>query len=335
MSDPADYEAYPDAATLQRHVLHELRRAMGWELTFLSRFQDGTMVVVAVDGPEDWLAAGTAIPLPSTFCSRMIAGVAPTATGRADDPGDPQNTTPVRTEYGIVSYSGQVIRRRDGSVAGTLCALDRARRELPEPARELGETLARLLAWELDREDTVAELKLLARTDPLTGLVNRRVLFEDLTGEVARAQRYGRPLSLVLLDLDHFKQVNDLHGHPVGDRVLCGVAQRLLEFARAGELVARLGGEEFGWVLPETGTPGALAAVERFREALAADPFLSRLGVTASVGVCELGWGAGADDLYAAADAALYAAKAAGRDRALAAVAPGAPYGLGNRVPGT
>ena len=100
----------------------------------------------------------------------------------------------------------------------------------------------------------------LAGTDALTGLGNRRTFDDLLAAEVDRAGRHGEPLSLVLLDIDHFKSVNDRFGHQVGDRVLVEVGRRLVAIARRGEAVTRIGGEEFAWILPRTAAAGAEAA---------------------------------------------------------------------------
>src|SRR4051794_14075508 len=165
----------------------------------------------------------------------------------------------------------------------------------------------------------------LALLAPLTHLPNRRAFDTRLAEEIARADRTGRPLSLVLLDLDHFKRINDEHGHPAGDAVLVEASRRLLTATRPGDVLARVGGEEFGRLLPEAGPEEAVAAADRARAALSGRPFTDGLRVTASAGVCDLAAAGGcARALYRRADEALYAAKAYGRDLALAWSAPGA-----------
>jgi diguanylate cyclase (GGDEF)-like protein/PAS domain S-box-containing protein/putative nucleotidyltransferase with HDIG domain len=153
-----------------------------------------------------------------------------------------------------------------------------------------------------------------AATDPLTGLANHRSFQQRLHSEWTRAQRYGRELSLVLLDLDHFKAVNDSHGHLTGDQVLVEVALRLSAEARQGELLARIGGEEFAWLMPETGTDGAYRAAERVRRMMEAEPFAAIGSLTISAGVCSSSHAAEADDLIRHADRALYWAKEGGRN---------------------
>ncbi|MEW6581730.1 MAG: diguanylate cyclase [Actinomycetota bacterium] len=154
-----------------------------------------------------------------------------------------------------------------------------------------------------------------ARTDALTGLPNRRAFLEELDREVTRRRRHGRPLALVLMDLDNFKRVNDLHGHPVGDRVLCETARRLGAVVRAGETLGRLGGEEFAWLLPDTTSAGARDAAERGRRAVAGAAFPVAGAQTVSAGLSVLTHGDDdAEDLLRRADEALYRAKAAGRN---------------------
>ncbi len=168
--------------------------------------------------------------------------------------------------------------------------------------------IANAAAWD--------ELARQASTDALTGLANRRAFEERMNTEAGRARRYDRELALAVLDVDHFKAVNDTYGHQVGDRVLEEVARRLASEARGGELVARIGGEEFGWLMPETGPAGARAAAERLGRAISAVPFDVAGIVTVSVGVATLADAGGdVDALARLADRALYRAKAGGRDQ--------------------
>jgi diguanylate cyclase (GGDEF)-like protein len=162
-----------------------------------------------------------------------------------------------------------------------------------------------------------AEFEHLARHDGLTGALTRRALLDAGAQELRRWQRYGRPLALLLLDVDHFKQINDQHGHLVGDRVLVDAVAQMGSVLRRVDLLGRYGGEEFVALLPETDAAAALAAAERMRASLAALPAIEgRPACTASIGVaCAAAGDTGLDALLARADAALYRAKAAGRDR--------------------
>ena len=138
-----------------------------------------------------------------------------------------------------------------------------------------------------------ADLERLANTDGLTGLANRRHFMEELGHEVERAQRYDRPLSLVLLDLDHFKQVNDTHGHAAGDQVLCAAAGALRGVCRDADLAGRIGGEELALLLPETWPDGGRRVGERVRERIEAErhraPSGAAFRVTGSIGVASSG----------------------------------------------
>ena len=155
----------------------------------------------------------------------------------------------------------------------------------------------------------------LAGTDALTGLGNRRTFDDLLAAEVDRAGRHGEPLSLVLLDIDHFKSVNDRFGHQAGDRVLVEAGRRLVAIARRGEAVTRIGGEEFAWILPRTAGAGAEAAAARALLAISDAPFEDIGRLTISAGVSELSETGEGPEMVARADRMLYRAKAEGRDR--------------------
>jgi two-component system cell cycle response regulator len=156
-----------------------------------------------------------------------------------------------------------------------------------------------------------------ALTDDLTGLANRRHGGRQLEREVALCVRHGRLLALVRVDVDHFKAINDTHGHEAGDQVLAEVARRLAGAVRGGDELARWGGDEFVAILPDTDKAGALRAAERLRSAVAAAPLQAagiELAVTVSVGWAH--WaGDTPDDLLARADRALYRAKDGGRNK--------------------
>jgi diguanylate cyclase (GGDEF)-like protein/PAS domain S-box-containing protein len=159
-----------------------------------------------------------------------------------------------------------------------------------------------------------------ARRDPLTGLWNHNRILEHLIEELARSDRLGTPVSVAMIDLDHFKQINDTHGHMVGDEVLREVSDRLAEVVRLYDKVGRFGGEEFVVVLPGTSQAEAEAAAERIRDALSGEPVPTSVGplpITASLGVVTR-QGELANDattLLVAADSALYSSKESGRDR--------------------
>jgi diguanylate cyclase (GGDEF)-like protein len=155
-----------------------------------------------------------------------------------------------------------------------------------------------------------------AFTDHLTGLANRRRFERQLEREVARTERYGHPFCLLLVDIDNFKEVNDTHGHETGDEALRGVANVIQSGTRGIDTGARIGGDEFAVILPETNLARGMEVAERLRSAIAALDTGVAGRVTASLGVAELpACARTGEGLRAAADAALYEAKRAGRDR--------------------
>jgi len=182
----------------------------------------------------------------------------------------------------------------------------------------MGELRMRLAGRKVELQEALATIRALAQVDELTRLSNRRHVFELLKAEQARCVRSGDPLSVVLIDLDHFKSVNDRHGHAVGDAVLRGFGQALREGLRETDGAGRWGGEEFLLVLPHMTAVAAAALVDRLRGVMAdrqLDPDVHALRVSFSAGISECGGGEVAQDAIARADNALYEAKNAGRGR--------------------
>lgn len=185
-----------------------------------------------------------------------------------------------------------------------------------------GDTIFGLL-WQVQditrEENALRELQHNASHDPLTSLLNRRAFMELWSREYARAMRLGSPMSLILIDLDHFKHINDHYGHQAGDEVLIHIASLLKDYTRDTDIVARFGGEEFVLLLPDTDQAGALEAGEKIRQAAADNPIpLSDnqyLKVTLSAGAAQWEPKESFESLYQKADAALYRAKQAGRNR--------------------
>ena len=208
--------------------------------------------------------------------------------------------------------------------ASTLMAeLDAARREV-EREHQLRDELARahaaLTIESAERGARAEALYRQAHEDALTGLPNRRDVAERLCAERRRGERFAQPLSIAMVDIDHFKAINDRHGHAAGDQVLVEVARRLQQALRSGDLVARFGGEEFVALLPDATHEQACALGERLRRAVAAAPVPIGRGacaVTVSVGVMTCAGDDTNDVVLARADARLYAAKTAGRNRVI------------------
>ena len=218
-----------------------------------------------------------------------------------------------------------------GRRVGALVALDR-QPSSREPRLSAGTLSAVRLLLEpasiaLDHALQLKRVEALSVTDDLTHLYNSRYLNQVLRRETKRTSRSGRPLSLLFIDLDGFKAVNDTHGHLFGSRALVEAAAVIRKCARETDVVARFGGDEFALVLPDTGGEGAFAVGERIRERIAAHKFLSRdsldIHLTASIGVATLpDVAASAEELVQAADKAMYAVKESGKNGIQAAVEP-------------
>jgi diguanylate cyclase (GGDEF)-like protein len=219
-------------------------------------------------------------------------------------------------------YVGVPVQSEGDHVSGALCVFDmeplafdaRALDALSETGRRLALELD-LSRERVDSHERFTALSRLALTDPVTALANRRGGEEALAREVSRARRTGSPLSLVLFDIDRFKDVNDHAGHAVGDRVLRGISEILSASQRGSDLAMRWGGEEFLVLLPDVGLAGARKFAERVRENVQSLNVAEAGSITVSAGVSEL---VGDEDpavALARADANLYRAKAAGRNR--------------------
>ena len=185
---------------------------------------------------------------------------------------------------------------------------------------------------EAERQRYQAELERLATHDSLTGLANRRTFDGRLALEFSRIKRDGGAVSLAVLDIDNFKQVNDTYGHPVGDAVLARVAETLAAQVRDDELLARVGGEEFAWIIRGTDVAGCEVAVERGRSAVASTHFGDAGRVTISAGISHLAPAMDSAALYRMADQALLAAKRAGRNRVVVARHNGGDGATGSMV---
>jgi diguanylate cyclase (GGDEF)-like protein/PAS domain S-box-containing protein len=214
---------------------------------------------------------------------------------------------------GFQSAAGAPIRVH-GSLWGVVNLTSKSSTGVTEVMLERLAQFAELVEIAIGNTEARASLELQATTDQLSGLPNRRALEQHLSHEIELAATRGTSLSAVVLDIDHFKKVNDTFGHIIGDVVLADVAARLRGVARQDEIVARFGGEEFVWLLPGTDGAEALLAAERARKAIESEPFGEVGSITVSAGVCELR-DAGSHSLLACADRALYAAKHAGRNR--------------------
>ena len=311
-------------------VAEEAARLLGGDLGSVARFEDEYGEIVGLWG------AGTGLrvrhPLTGDRCMARVARTGRPA--RVDDYSalrarDPSSREIVPDSYG--AGVGVPIRVGDDLWGGILAVRAPGRDPFPPEAERILQRFSDLAALSISSARMRESLEAEANTDPLTGLPNRRLFEQRLKEETARALRYRRELSVAMIDIDHFKAINDTHGHEAGDIALIEVADRLRALARPEETVARIGGEEFAWILPERDALAALGAAERARRSIGGRAIASVGNLTISLGVCSLAEAGGVHALLSRADRALYQAKAEGRDTSCAYSAVRAPATSGAR----
>jgi diguanylate cyclase (GGDEF)-like protein len=304
--------------------------------------------VSLIDSDRQWFKARHNVDLAETsrdesFCGHAILEpdsvmIVPDATADERFHDNPM----VTADGGIRFYAGVPLKSDDGYAVGTLCVFGGEAMQL-DPARlealkALSRQVSRLLElrrvskdlnlqlrdrewyeqqlhdYQAALETQNAELAEQTRTDPLTGLPNRRAFAASLAAEMEKARLSGRRLCVAVLDIDHFKLINDLHGHAEGDKVLVELASMLKSQFAGGGMAARYGGEEFVLLLPDSDAGKARLQCEFVRQSVALLPI--GLPVTVSIGVAEIRRHDDTpEDAFRRADEALYAAKRAGRDR--------------------
>lgn len=334
----------PDLATRLRLSQRALKRRLGKpeDALALMRAAHDThdpakIGDLVLDRANDWFKASSCAVLATDLDGQVVPlagrGLSPTLTTAAINVGrwvlahGREFASPdLRRDVRVHGTCGAVVAvplRCRARTVGALVILERAvAQSEPKLVGGLGEMLITALegpAQALDNALTIRRTEALSVTDDLTQLYNSRYLNQVLRREAKRASRSGRPLSLLFLDLDGFKSVNDTHGHLAGSRALVEAAAVIRGSARETDVVARFGGDEFSIILPETGSEGASAVAERVRERIAAHPFLAgnglNLRLTASVGVATLpDVAASAEELVRAADVAMYRVKDAGKN---------------------
>jgi diguanylate cyclase (GGDEF)-like protein len=262
---------------------------------------------------------GSLIPLDGAMGVAIVARTGRAARMNGAEPSDEHlpganESEPSASVLGGVAVPIRVRRE----LWGCLRVVARKDEHIPPDVEERLGVFADLVGLAITNTDTSARLLSQATGDPLTGFLNHRAFQDRIEGEVGRAQRYGRPLTLVLLDLDYFKSINDAYGHQEGDAVLLQAARLLESGARAGDVLGRIGGDEFALLLPETSQQEALPIAKRWAAQFRAGPVGAADHLTMSAGVCDLTHANGSRELLRLADGALYWAKSQGRDTVVA-----------------
>jgi diguanylate cyclase (GGDEF)-like protein len=286
-------------------------RSANAPVALVSLVTDERQYFAGMHGVPQPVADERETPLSHSFCQHVVANEAPLVISDARlDPVLCGNLAVV--DLDVIAYAGFPIVTPEGYVLGSLCAIDDSARDWDPAHLDALADIAVLIGNELERRNLVRRLASDARTDALSGLANRRSWDEQLPLALAHAERLGHTLSVALLDLDHFKAYNDRYGHPAGDLALRELGARWSKGVRDIDVLARIGGEEFGLILPGCDAPAALEIVERLRRDLPAS-------LTASAGIARRQDGMTAASLVARADRELYRAKSVGRDRACVA----------------
>ena len=301
--------------TVAASVSTHLRRLFALEQTSVFRFNpSGTVEMLASAEPLSDASVSLAVDPDGGGAVAAVFRTGRAATVRY---GDPVPVTSGPDDDRVLRVGAAAPVRVQGRVWGAIAIASAAPDRIDQAMLARLESFADLVQLAVGNAEAWETLTQQAITDPVTGLPNRQWFNQSLANEVARAERHDRPLSLVVFDVDNFKRVNDTFGHPTGDRVLHELGRRLAAVARRSETVARVGGEEFAWILAETDAEDALSAAEHVRAAIAAEPFGAVGQVTVSAGVSSLDRSNTLEGLVANADSALYDAKHRGRNRAV------------------
>jgi diguanylate cyclase (GGDEF)-like protein len=285
--------------------------------------------VSLVDRDRQWFKAQCGLDVSETsrdvsFCSHTIERAEPFVVADArQDPRFAENPLVTGAPF-IRSYAGTPLTSPDGYNVGSLCVIDVESRQFSVSELAILNSFARLVMDEM-------ALRQIASTDHLSGALSRRAWTERAEAEIGRARRYGRPLSLAIFDIDKFKLINDEFGHPAGDTVIRHLAELCMVACRQSDVFGRLGGEEFGLLMPETVSADALTVVERIR--LIFGNNASDLGrpvfSTVSIGVAQLlPRESGLAALFERSDKALYDAKHGGRNQTVVDTAAEQPAQL-------
>jgi diguanylate cyclase (GGDEF)-like protein len=317
--DHAAHEKERLAALLRYDVLDTPPEEAFDRATRLARTLLGVPIatVAFIDSHRQWFKSGYGMPAKEVprdmaLCNHAIEKDGPLVIpDTLVDPRFAENPLVVGEPH-IRFYGGVSLRTGDGHKIGTLCVIDSKPRRFGPGQVALLTDLSRVVVDAL-------ELRLLANTDSLTGVMSRRAFRDAAQRDFALARRHKQELSCIRIDIDNFKHVNDTYGHATGDIVLQGIVHICRRNLRASDYVGRLGGEEFGVILPQTSARSALQVAERLRKGIERENFVTPFGalkVTASLGVAPCDKTVSdVGALLRRVDVALYGAKSTGRNR--------------------
>ena len=298
-------------------ILDLLKRVIPYDIGAFMTVEEGELKLAAIKRPTDIRnLIGETYPIEgSRLCNLAVQRKRPvigTITGPEDI------LLPLRPGLDVNFFLGVPVVFRD-RVTGLIALYNSGQRTFTQEDGQVAELFASQVAIALDNSRHVELMERQAITDELTGLYNRRAFAREGEREVGRARRYKRPLALIFFDIDRFKNVNDSHGHVIGDYVLRVLTKLVTKTTRATDIVCRYGGEEFIVLMPEASREEGLAMAERLRQEISRMTVVTTAGtlyLTVSLGVAELGKdeSENLETLIARADRAMYEAKAAGRD---------------------
>jgi diguanylate cyclase (GGDEF)-like protein len=293
-----------DAAESRQTICTTARTIAGADIAFYFE-RDPETSIVACTGSTVGLPAELRVDQQRSFVAVHFENRE--ATFVPDLAADSRGDLAVAQQVGVAAAAWQPVLNGDSLLGVLVLGWSAPNPHFDERAQSLMRVLSTQVAGTLARGQLVEQLQAMARTDSLTGLLNRRAMTEALERDIAGSRRRMRPMSIAMMDLDHFKAFNDAFGHQAGDRLLVNAARRWTAELRPMDTIARYGGEEFLVLLPGCDVGTATIAADRLRAAVPD-------GQTCSVGVAQWDGSEPTSSLIARADAALYAAKAAGRD---------------------
>jgi len=296
-------------------ILDLMKRVIPFDIGAFLTTEGTELKLAGIKGPSDKQALiGGTYPLTGCrLCNMAVQRMRPMIS-TITSPDD--ILLPLGPDIGIHSYLGVPVVFHDHTT-GLIALYNSGSHPFTDKDARVAELFANQVAIALDNSRHVEQMERQAVTDQLTGLYNRRAFADMAEKEVGRARRYQRPLALILFDIDHFKNVNDTHGHLVGDHVLRILTEKVTKTTRSTDIVCRYGGEEFIVLMPEAGRDEALAMAERLRDEISRMSVVTAgggLSLTISLGVAALDPDEDLANLIDRADKAMYEAKAVGRN---------------------